>query len=235
MGDSSAGLTGVLAGRYAIERALGRGGIATVYLAQDLQHGSRVAVEVLRPELASLGWLSLRQSIWSGVLLATVAPAYWLLPGHVYWEAVPFRIEPILALIVAGASGATLLRRLSGAGSGQPPPIAPAPERVIRIWSYAQTAGLLAALIPYQLTPTHPIWWTVTLSGAILALVALRHEIWPAVMLGWLAAVVSAPYLVFSWSSRALLLLLAISSGILSLLLCASTLRVLRRRQVVGP
>jgi hypothetical protein len=33
LGDSSAGLTGVLAGRYAIERELGRGGMATVYLA----------------------------------------------------------------------------------------------------------------------------------------------------------------------------------------------------------
>jgi len=52
--DTSAGRTGVLAERYQIERELGRGGMATVYLAQDLQHGSKVAVKVLRPELASL-------------------------------------------------------------------------------------------------------------------------------------------------------------------------------------
>jgi len=178
-----------------------------------------------------LAWLSLRQSIWSGVLLACVAPAYWLLPGHVYWEAVPFGIEPVLALIVAGTSGATLLRRLSGAESGQPPPIAPGPERVIRLWSYAQTAGILAALIPYEITPAHPIWWTVTLSGALLGLMGLRYEIWPAVMLGWLAAVVSAPYLVFSSSSRTLLLLLSISCGVVALVLCVWTLKVLRRRR----
>jgi hypothetical protein len=42
-----------LAGRYAIERELGAGGMATVYLAQDLKHDRKVAVKVLRPELAA--------------------------------------------------------------------------------------------------------------------------------------------------------------------------------------
>ena len=45
-----------LADRYRIERELGAGGMATVYLAQDLKHHRQVAVKVLRPELAaSLG------------------------------------------------------------------------------------------------------------------------------------------------------------------------------------
>jgi serine/threonine-protein kinase len=49
-------LTSALAGRYAIERELGQGGMATVYLAQDLRHERPVALKVLRPELAaSLG------------------------------------------------------------------------------------------------------------------------------------------------------------------------------------
>jgi serine/threonine-protein kinase len=39
--------------RYLIERELGRGGMATVYLARDQKHGRPVAVKVLRPELAS--------------------------------------------------------------------------------------------------------------------------------------------------------------------------------------
>ena len=41
------------AGRYAIERELGRGGMATVYLAQDLKHSRPVAIKVLAPELAA--------------------------------------------------------------------------------------------------------------------------------------------------------------------------------------
>src|SRR5689334_180962 len=42
-----------LESKYSIERELGRGGMATVYLAQDLRHGREVAVKVLHPELAS--------------------------------------------------------------------------------------------------------------------------------------------------------------------------------------
>jgi len=42
-----------LSGRYAIERELGRGGMATVFLAQDLHHHRKVAIKVLHPELAA--------------------------------------------------------------------------------------------------------------------------------------------------------------------------------------
>jgi eukaryotic-like serine/threonine-protein kinase len=44
-------LHAALSDRYTIERELGRGGMATVYLAQDLKHRRRVALKVLRPEL----------------------------------------------------------------------------------------------------------------------------------------------------------------------------------------
>jgi len=47
-------LTVALADRYRIERELGEGGMATVYLAADLKHDRQVAIKVLRPELAAV-------------------------------------------------------------------------------------------------------------------------------------------------------------------------------------
>jgi eukaryotic-like serine/threonine-protein kinase len=52
MGDLAEGVHDVLADRYRITRELGRGGMATVYLAQDLRHDRPVALKVLHPELA---------------------------------------------------------------------------------------------------------------------------------------------------------------------------------------
>ena len=54
MTDALARLTAALADRYCIERELGAGGMATVYLAQDLKHDRKVALKVLRPELAAI-------------------------------------------------------------------------------------------------------------------------------------------------------------------------------------
>lgn len=50
----SPGLLPALADRYRIERELGAGGMATVYLAHDVRHDRRVALKVLRPELAAI-------------------------------------------------------------------------------------------------------------------------------------------------------------------------------------
>ena len=47
-------LNAALEGRYAIERDLGEGGMATVYLADDLKHNRKVALKVLKPELAAI-------------------------------------------------------------------------------------------------------------------------------------------------------------------------------------
>src|SRR2546428_775875 len=53
MAEILARLKAALADRYAIDRELGHGGTATVYLAQDLKHSRSVAIKVLRPELAA--------------------------------------------------------------------------------------------------------------------------------------------------------------------------------------
>ncbi len=47
-------LAAALADRYRLERELGQGGMATVYLAHDLKHDRHVALKVLRPELAAV-------------------------------------------------------------------------------------------------------------------------------------------------------------------------------------
>ncbi len=54
MSESVDRLNDALAGRYAIEREIGHGGMSTVYLAEDLKHHRRVAIKVLRPELTSV-------------------------------------------------------------------------------------------------------------------------------------------------------------------------------------
>ncbi len=46
-------LKAALSDRYPIERELGRGGMATVYLARDVKHARQVAIKVLHPDLAA--------------------------------------------------------------------------------------------------------------------------------------------------------------------------------------
>ena len=52
MTDISARVAEALGERYVLEREIGRGGWATVYLAHDRKHERRVAIKVFRPELA---------------------------------------------------------------------------------------------------------------------------------------------------------------------------------------
>jgi hypothetical protein len=51
--DLLARLRSALADRYAIEGKLGEGGMATVYVAEDLKHHRKVALKVLKPEIAA--------------------------------------------------------------------------------------------------------------------------------------------------------------------------------------
>jgi serine/threonine-protein kinase len=52
--DSISRLSSALTDRYTIERELGQGGMATVYLAHDVRHDRKVALKVLRPELSAI-------------------------------------------------------------------------------------------------------------------------------------------------------------------------------------
>ena len=54
MSDTITRLNAALEGRYTLEREIGEGGMATVYLADDLRHERKVALKVLKPELAAV-------------------------------------------------------------------------------------------------------------------------------------------------------------------------------------
>ncbi len=54
MSDVTPRLNAALEGRYRIERDIGEGGMATVYLADDIKHNRKVALKVLKPELAAV-------------------------------------------------------------------------------------------------------------------------------------------------------------------------------------
>ncbi|MFL5401680.1 MAG: protein kinase domain-containing protein [Gemmatimonadales bacterium] len=88
MTDPLEALRTALEGRYTIERLLGQGGMATVYLARDSRHDRLVAIKVLRPELAA--------SIGSDRFLREIKVAAHLQHPH------------ILALYDSGAAGTFL-------------------------------------------------------------------------------------------------------------------------------
>ncbi len=54
MSDGLAKLATALSDRYVIDREIGVGGMATVYLARDLRHDRQVALKLLRPELGAV-------------------------------------------------------------------------------------------------------------------------------------------------------------------------------------
>jgi len=97
-----------LADRYRIDRALGSGGMATVYLAHDLRHDRRVAIKVLRDELAeSLG----RERFLREIRLAAKLTHPHILPLYDSGEANGF-----LYFVMPVMEGQTLRDRLRQEG-----------------------------------------------------------------------------------------------------------------------
>jgi serine/threonine-protein kinase len=101
-------LTDALAGRYTVERELGQGGMATVYLARDLRHDRLVALKVLRPELAvSLG----SERFLREIKLAAQLQHPHILPLHDSGEAAGF-----LYYVMPYVQGESLRTRLARQG-----------------------------------------------------------------------------------------------------------------------
>jgi Tol biopolymer transport system component len=101
-------LTAALAGSYRLERELGQGGMATVYLARDLRHDRLVALKVLRPELAaSLG----PERFLREIKLAAQLQHPHILPLHDSGEAAGF-----LYYVMPYVEGESLRGRLARYG-----------------------------------------------------------------------------------------------------------------------
>jgi serine/threonine protein kinase len=101
-------LAAALADRYRVEREVGQGGMATVYLAEDLKHHRRVALKVLRPELAaSLG----ADRFFREIEVAAKLQHPHILPLHDSGEAGPF-----LYYVMPFVDGDSLRGRLARGG-----------------------------------------------------------------------------------------------------------------------
>ena len=128
MADSFTRLRISISDRYRIERELGRGGMATVYLAQDLRHGRAVAVKVLLPELAhAVGPGRFAQEIEIAARLAHPN----ILPLHDSGEA-----DGLLYYVMPYVEGSTLRDRL-------------ARERSLPLDETVRIAGSIAAALTY--------------------------------------------------------------------------------------
>jgi eukaryotic-like serine/threonine-protein kinase len=103
--DALATLTAALAGRYRVERELGAGGMATVYLAHDLRHERDVAIKVLNAELAeALG----RQRFVREIRMAAKLNHPHILPLHDSGEC-----DGLLYFVMPVMQGQTLRERLT--------------------------------------------------------------------------------------------------------------------------
>jgi len=104
-------LQGPLAGRYRLERELGRGGMAVVFLAEDLKHQRQVAIKVMRPDLAaSVG----RDRFLREITLAAGLQHPHILPLHDS-GAIEADGETLLFYVMPFVQGQSLRQRLEEA------------------------------------------------------------------------------------------------------------------------
>ncbi|MEX2047998.1 MAG: protein kinase [Gemmatimonadota bacterium] len=104
MPDPIARLNAALTGRYRVERELGEGGMATVYLADDLRHGRKVALKVLKPELAAI--------VGAGRFLAEIRTTASLQHPHILPLFDSGEADSLLFYVMPHVEGESLRERL---------------------------------------------------------------------------------------------------------------------------
>ncbi|HMU61160.1 MAG TPA: protein kinase [Gemmatimonadales bacterium] len=124
-----------LAGRYQIERVLGEGGMATVYLAHDQKHNRKVAVKVMRPELAAtLG----ADRFLREVQVAAQLSHPHILPMHDSGEA-----DGVLYYVMPYVEGETLKEHIARQGQLSVSETMRLGREVAEALAYAHTRGII--------------------------------------------------------------------------------------------
>ena len=128
-------LKAALSNRYAIEREIGSGGMATVYLAEDLKHRRKVAVKVLRPDLAA--------TLGSERFLREIEVAAQLNHPHILPLLDSGAAEDFLYYVMPHVSGGSLRQRLLSTEKLSTNDVARITEEVARALEHAHRIGVI--------------------------------------------------------------------------------------------
>ena len=125
----------VLADRYKVERIIGEGGMATVYLADDLKHKRKVALKVMRPELAAT--LGADRFLREVEIAANLSHPH-ILPMHDSGE-----VEGLLFYVMPYVEGESLSARLKREGELPVPEALKYAREVAEALAYAHKRGII--------------------------------------------------------------------------------------------
>ena len=141
MTDPFAALNAALSGHYRIVRELGAGGMATVYLADDIKHRRQVAVKVLRPELVA--------SIGAERFLREITIAANLQHPHIVPLHDSGQFDDVLFYVMPFVDGSTLRQHLQTEGA------LPLPDavRILRDIADAMSAAHARGVVHRDIKP----------------------------------------------------------------------------------
>ena len=135
MTEIPSALNSALIGRYSLERLVGQGGMATVYLARDERHGRQVAVKVLRPDLAA--------SLGTDRFLAEIQIAAQLTHPHVLTLIDSGEAEGFLFYVMPFVDGESLRQLLLRERAMEPGTALPLLREVAGALDYAHRQGVI--------------------------------------------------------------------------------------------
>ena len=151
MVDVAATLTAALAGKYTVERELGRGGMAIVFLAHDEKHDRPVAIKVLKPEIAT--------SIGAGRFLREIEVTAQLSHPYIVTLHDSGEVDGLLYYVMPFVEGETQLGPRTPAGlraiAGRQDPRSDLGLVGARLWRFRLRIGVGLAPKPWNMRTRH--------------------------------------------------------------------------------